>query len=149
MKLATSAVVPGPRERVFAALVDPEILRRCIPGCETLTASGPDAYEATLRIGVAGLKGSYGGKAAIRDKHPPESLTLSFEGKGGPGFVRGSAAIVLTEEGGGTRIACASDVQVGGLIAAVGSRFVEAAAKKLADDFFRQLSQELEQTPLA
>jgi carbon monoxide dehydrogenase subunit G len=151
MKLSLSSMVPAPRERVFAALVDPAILQRCIPGCESLKETAPDTYEATLKVGVAGLKGTYTGKASIRDAHPPESLTLAFEGKGGPGFVRGSAAIALTAEGDGsaTRVACDADVQVGGLIAAVGSRLVEAAAKKLAADFFQQLSQELQTTPLA
>ena len=146
MKLTLTSVVPADRARVFAALIDPEVLRRCIPGCETLTATGQDTYEATLKIGVAGLKGTYSGKAAIRDKQPPHSLTLSLEGKGGPGFVRGSAAIALAPEGGdgaATRVAAEADIQVGGLIAAVGSRLVEATAKKLGDDFFRQLSSEL------
>ena len=140
MKLAIAAVVPASRNRVFGALVDPAVLQRCIPGCESLTATGPDAYEATLKIGVAGLKGTYTGTAAIRDRQPPDSLTLGFEGKGGPGFVRGSAAIGLSDEGDATRITCQADVQVGGLIAAVGSRLVDAAAKKLADDFFKALS---------
>jgi carbon monoxide dehydrogenase subunit G len=146
MKLTLASAIPASRDRVFAALIDPVILQRCIPGCEKLTAVGPDAYEATLKIGVAGLKGTYAGRAAIRDAQPPESLTLSFEGKGGPGFVRGSAAIVLASDGDATQIACDADVQVGGLIAAIGSRLVEAAAKKLADDFFRQLSAELQTT---
>ena len=143
MKLTLTSVVPADRARVFAALIDPDVLRRCIPGCETFTANGPDTYEAALKIGVAGLKGTYSGKAAIRDREPPDSLTLGFEGKGGPGFVRGSAAITLSADGDSTRIACDADVQVGGLIAAVGSRLVDAAAQKLADDFFRQLSSEL------
>jgi uncharacterized protein len=146
MKIAIASVIPAPRDRVFAALVDPAILQRCIPGCETLTSTGPDTYEATLKIGVAGLKGTYGGRAAIRDKQPPDSLTLSFDGKGGPGFVRGSAGIALTADGEATRVACDADVQVGGLIAAVGSRLVDATAKKLADDFFKQLSKELAAT---
>jgi uncharacterized protein len=146
MKLSLSTVVPAPPERVFAALVDPEILRRSIPGCESLSAAGPDAYEAVLKIGVAGFKGTYAGKAAIHDQRPPDSLTLTFEGKGGPGFVRGSAAIALSAEGETTRIVCDADVQVGGLIAAVGSRLVDAAAKKLGDDFFKQLSRELAAT---
>ena len=137
--------MPAPRQRVFAALVDAAILQRCIPGCESLRETAPDVYEATLKIGVAGLKGSYSGKTAIRDKRPPDALTLDVDGKGGAGFVRGSAAMSLgpgeTDEF--TRVDCAADVQVGGLIAAVGSRLVEAAAKKLADDFFRQLSVEL------
>ena len=143
MKIAISSVIPAARERVFAALIDPVVLQRAIPGCESLTTVAEDTFEATLKVGVAGLKGTYSGKAAIREKHPPESLTLSLEGKGGPGFVRGSAAIQLLPEGDTTRVACEADVQVGGLIAAVGSRLVEAAAKKLADDFFRALSIEI------
>ena len=140
MKITTSSVINADRARVFEALTDPAILQRAIPGCESLTAVGPDVYEATLKIGVAGLKGSYKGTASIRDKRPPDALTLSFEGKGAPGFVRGSAAITLAEETGSTRVETVADVQVGGLIAAVGSRLVEATARKLTDDFFRQLS---------
>jgi carbon monoxide dehydrogenase subunit G len=148
MRLALSSVVAAPRERVFAALVDPVILQRVIPGCESLTATAPDAYEATLEIGLAGLKGTYKGTASIRDKRPPESLTLALDGKGKPGFVHGSAAIVLSDDGavGATRFACEADVQVGGVIAAIGSRLIQAAAKKLADDFFKQLSRELQAT---
>jgi carbon monoxide dehydrogenase subunit G len=149
MKLTLSSVVPARRERVFAALIDPAVLQRSIPGCEVLTAVGEDTYEAALKVGVAGLKGTYTGKAAVRDKQPPESLTISFEGKGGPGFVRGTAAIRLSAEDEVTSVACDADVQVGGLIAAVGSRLVDAAAKKLAADFFKQLSRELQTTPLA
>jgi uncharacterized protein len=146
MKLKISNLVPADRERVFAALVNPDVLRRAIPGCEALTPIGPDSYQATLSIGMAGLKGTYTGKAAIRDQRPPEALTLSFEGKGSPGFVRGSAAIALTTEAEGTRVSSDADVQVGGVIAAVGSRLTEAAAKKLADDFFRQLAEQLSAT---
>src|SRR5262245_51346872 len=105
MKLTLSSVVPAPRDRVFAALVDPAILQKCIPGCESLEETAPDAYEATLKIGIAGLKGTYTGKASVRDKRSPESLTLAFEGKGGPGFVRGSAAIALKADGDSTGIA--------------------------------------------
>jgi hypothetical protein len=144
MKIATSSTVGARRDRVFAALVDPDVLQRCIPGCETLTSTGPDAYKAILKIGVAGLKGTYSGQATIRDLRPPKSLTIAFDGKGGPGFVRGSAAITLAADEGNTRVVCEADVQVGGLIAAVGSRLVEATARKLTDDFFKQLSRELE-----
>ena len=143
MKIALAQVIPADRARVFAALTDPAILQRAIPGCESLTATGPDAYEAIVKIGVAGLKGTYKGTAAIRDKKPPESLTLAFEGKGGPGFVRGTAAINLAADGDSTRVESTADVQVGGLIAAVGSRLIEATSRKLADDFFKQLSEQL------
>jgi carbon monoxide dehydrogenase subunit G len=147
VKISIASQLPVERGRAFAALVDPEILRRSIPGCEELTATGADTYAARLKIGLAGLKGTYNGSAAIRDKHPPERLTLTFDGRGAPGFVRGSAAITLTDTADGTAIGGEADVQVGGLIAAVGSRLVEAAGKKLADDFFRKLAEQLSQKP--
>jgi len=143
MKLSLSARVNAPAERVFEALVDPVVLQRCIPGCESLTETSPDVYVAVLKIGVAGLKGTYKGTASIRDRRPPHSLTLGVDGKGGPGFVRGTAAIALTPDGEATRVACDADVQVGGLIAAVGSRLVDAAAKKMGDDFFARLGDHL------
>src|SRR5262245_758120 len=143
MKLSLTHTIPADRERVFDALADPTVLQRCIPGCESLVETAPDSYQATLKIGVAGLKGTYTGTAAIANKHRPDSLTLTFEGKGGPGFVRGSAVIALTSEAEGTLVASEADVQVGGLIAAVGSRLIDAAARKLGADFFDQLAQEL------
>jgi len=143
MKLTESRVVPASQERVYAALVDPAILQRCIPGCESLVEVGPDVFEATLKIGIAGLKGTYKGKTTIRDRQPSASLTLAFEGKSGPGWVRGTAAIGLSSEDSATRVAADADVQVGGLIAAVGSRLIEMAAKKLSDEFFGALAAEL------
>jgi uncharacterized protein len=121
------------------------VLQRAIPGCEELVETGPDAYQARLKIGVAGLKGTYSGTAAIRERRAPESLVIAFDGKGSPGFVRGTAELHLLPDGdaGRTRIDCNSDVQVGGLIAAVGSRLIEAAAKKLTDDFFRRLTEQI------
>ena len=145
MKLSITSALPVGRERVFAALVNPVVLRRCLSGCDDLVETAPDAYAAKLRVGVPGMKGSYTGTASVRDKQPPVSLTLAFEGKGGPGFVRGSAAIVLSSQGADTLVVCDADVHVGGLIASVGSRLIEAAAKKMAQDFFRQLTHELKE----
>jgi len=143
MKVATTSRIQAPRDAVFAALIDPAVLQRTIPGCESFKAVGDDDYEAVLRMGVAGLKGTYTGTAQIREKHPPESLRLSFAGKGGPGFVRGSAVVRLSEDDGFTVVASEADVQVGGVIAAIGSRLIEAAARKLSDDFFNQLAREI------
>ena len=143
MKLSLTHTIPADRERVFDALADPKVLQCCNPGCESLVETAPDSYEATLKIGVAGLKGTYTGKAAITNKRRPDALTLGFEGKGGPGFVRGSAVINLTSEDGRTHVASEADVQVGGLIAAVGSRLIDAAARKLGADFFDQLAREI------
>ena len=143
MKLTFTHLISADRERVFDALVDPAVIRRCIPGVESMTETAPDTYDAALKIGIAGLKGNYTGRTTITNKLRPESLTLGLEGKGGPGFVRGSAALALASENGGTRIACDADVQVGGLIAAVGSRFIEAAARKMAADFFTELEKQI------
>jgi carbon monoxide dehydrogenase subunit G len=143
MKLSTTFAIALPPDRVFAALVDPAVLQRCIPGCEELKPIGPDTFEARLRVGVAGIKGTYTGRAQLRDVRPPESFTLTFDGKGAGGFVRGTANIRLTAETPGTRVASDVDVQVGGLIAAVGSRLIDSAARKLADDFFQHLAAEI------
>jgi len=141
--LTSSVDIAQPPDRVFAALTDPAVLQRCIPGCEELKPIGADAYQARVRIGVAGLKGTYSGRAEVRDKRPPESLALVFDGKGAPGFVRGTATVRLAPAGDGTRVTSNAEVQVGGLIAAVGSRLVDAAARKLAAEFFQQLAVEI------
>ena len=145
MKLTGSYTVAAPPERVFAALIDPAVLQRTLPGCEALTKVGDDQYDACVKIGVAGLKGTYTGRAEIRDRQPPQSFTLLVDGKGSPGFVRSTARIALSAVDEGTRVECDADVQVGGLIAAVGSRLVEAAGRKQMDDFFRQLAADLAQ----
>ena len=143
IKVASSFEIAQPPDRVYAALVDPAVLQRCIPGCEELRAIGPDTYEARLKIGVAGINGRYTGKAELRDQRPPESFTIVFDGKGTPGFVRGTATVRLAPDPAGTRVTSAAEVQVGGLIASVASRLVDATARKLADDFFRQLAAEI------
>jgi len=143
MKLTATYHVSAPRDKVYAALIDPAIIQRSIDGCEKMVKTGEDSYDAHLKIGVAGLKGSYVGKVQLKDKKPPESYTLMMEGKGGPGFVKGTAKITLTPKGNETELHCEADAQVGGLIAAVGSRLIEAAAKKMMDEFFRKLAEQL------
>ena len=143
MKLAGLYTLPAPREKVFAAITDPAVLQRVIDGCEQMVKTGEDSYDAHLKIGVAGLKGSYVGKVQLKDKQPPASYTLLIEGKGGPGFVKGTAKIQLADKGGQTELHCDADAQVGGLIAAIGSRLIEATAKKMMDEFFRKLGEQL------
>lgn len=143
MKIATTSSIPAPPAAVFAALTDPAILQRAIPGCESLVARGEDDYDARLKVGVAGLKGAYAGTAQIRDKKPPDSLRLIFSGKGLPGFVSGAAIVSLSQDGAASRIACEAEVQVGGMIAAVGSRLIEAAARKMAEEFFANLARQV------
>jgi carbon monoxide dehydrogenase subunit G len=144
VKLQSTYLLPAPRDRVYAAITDPAVLQRVIDGCEKMVQTGEDAYDAHLKIGVAGLKGSYVGKVELKDKRPPESYTLLISGKGGPGFVKGSARIQLIEKAEQTELRCDADAQVGGMIAAIGSRLVEAAAKRMMDEFFRKFAAELQ-----
>ena len=143
MKLSSTYTLDAPREKVFAAITDPAVLQRVIDGCEKMVKTGEDSYDAHLKLGLGGIKGTYVGKVQLKDKNPPESYTLVIEGKGGPGFVKGVARVQLTDKGGQTELRCEADAQVGGLIAAIGSRLIEATAKKMMDEFFRKFGEEV------
>ncbi len=144
MKLAAKYAFEAPPEKVFAALVEPAILQKCIEGCEKMEKTEEDSYDAHLKIGVAGLKGSYVGKIRIYEKKRPESFTLQAAGKGAPGWVKGTARIQISPKGEGSELQCESEGQVGGVIAAVGSRLVEAAAEKMLHEFFPKLGEQVE-----
>jgi|SRR5687767_1180754 len=146
MKISAEYLIDAPRPAVFDALGDPEVLARCIEGCESMKLVSADTYEVKLRLGVAGLKGNYTGSVQLKDRKPPEDYVLLMHGKGGPGFVRGEAKLHLAERGTQTAISCDADVQAGGMIAAIGSRLIEAIAKKMMDDFFRKLNDALRKT---
>ncbi len=135
-------MIAAPRDKAFALITDPTVLQRCIAGCEKMELTSEDTYDAHLKIGIAGLKGSYVGKVQLKDKRVPDSYTLLIEGKGGPGFVKGTAYLQLSDKGTQTEIRCDADAQVGGMIAAIGSRLVEAIAKKMMDDFFKKIAEE-------
>jgi carbon monoxide dehydrogenase subunit G len=143
MKLGGSYEINAPRDKVFAAITDPNILQRSIEGCEKMVKTADDTYDAHLKLGVAGLKGSYVGKVQLKDPKAPESYTLVMEGKGAPGFVKGVAKINLIDKSEKTELRYEADVQVGGMIAAIGSRLIEAIAKKMADDFFKKFAQQI------
>jgi carbon monoxide dehydrogenase subunit G len=132
---------------VFSALNDRVILRRTIPGCEELTDVDENTFAVLLKVGVAGIKGKYEGSATRSDVKAPESLTLSLDGKGKTGFVRGTAAVTIVENEGMARVDCQADVQIGGAIAAVGSRLIGAVAQKLTRDFFQKLAEEIGVAP--
>jgi hypothetical protein len=133
----------APRDRVWAAFVDPAVLARATPGCERLEPLGPDEFEATLSVGVAAVKGVYQGRLAILDKKPPEGYTLRVEGSGRPGFVKGEGRLTLTEQDGGTLVTIKGEAQVGGVIAAVGQRLMGAAARMLMSQFFSAIEAEV------
>jgi uncharacterized protein len=143
MKIQATYEYRAAPEKVFNALVDPAVLQKCIEGCEEMVKTGEDSYDAKLRIGVAGIKGNYTGKVRIADQKPPESFTLQAEGNGAPGWVKGTAKIQIVAKGEGSELGCDADGQAGGLIAAVGSRLIEAAGKKMLQDFLRKLGEQL------
>lgn len=136
MKVEGSYAFPAPPQQVWDLLLDPESLRSCIPGCETINETGPDQFEATLKVGVASIRGTYKSKIAIAEKDEPNAYTLRVEGTGGQGFVKGTARISLTPEGEDTRVKVDADGQVGGMIAGVGQRMLGGVAKMLMNQFF-------------
>src|ERR671933_10743 len=99
MKVEGAYTFPGPPQQVWDLLLDPESLRQCIPGVETLTETSPDHWDAVMKVGVAAIKGTYKGKVAIVEKEPPSGYTLQVEGSGGPGVVKGTARISLEANG--------------------------------------------------
>ncbi len=143
MRIEGSYDVQAPRDRVWQALLDPDQLARAMPGCEKLEAVGPDEYAATLKVGVAAVKGTFQGKVRLLDKEPPARYRMTVEGNGSPGFVRGEAAMELAEVKEGTRISYTADVQVGGLIAGVGQRMLGGVARMLVEQFFSRMAEQL------
>jgi carbon monoxide dehydrogenase subunit G len=143
MKIDGSQTLNAPRERVYAALVDPEVLRRCIPGCESLEKTEENSYDAMLKAGVGSIKGVFKGTVHLEDMRPPEHYRIAVEGKGGLGFVKGSGDFDLEEVDGKTVIKYSGDMQVGGTIAGVGQRMIQAAAKMMASQFFTRLEAEV------
>jgi carbon monoxide dehydrogenase subunit G len=139
MKVEGVYTFPGPPQQVWELLLSADSLRACIPGAESLTETGPDHWDAVLRVGVAAIKGTYKGKVAIVDKDPPNAYTLEVEGSGGPGFVKGTARISLEPDGSGTRVKVEGDGQVGGMLAGVGQRMLPGVAKMLMNQFFECL----------
>jgi len=137
MKITDTVHISLPREEVFAALNDADVLRRAIPGCEALERVSETEFEATVAAKIGPVKAKFKGRVELSDLDPPESYTISGEGKGGAaGFAKGGARVTLTEEDGGTRLDYDVDAQVGGKLAQVGARLIDSAAKKLAGEFF-------------
>jgi carbon monoxide dehydrogenase subunit G len=142
MKIEGTQRIDAPRDRIFAALIDPAILQKCIPGCEQLEKTGDNQYSAKLTAGVGPVKGIFTATVSLQDIVAPEHYKLVVEGKGQPGFVKGSGELNLKDEGSATEIRYTGDVNVGGLIASVGQRMIQATANLLAGRFFKALEAE-------
>jgi uncharacterized protein len=141
MDLSATYIFNAPPDVVFAALVNPEIVAACLPGCERLEPIGDDRYRVKLLLTVAAVGGSYSGTVAIVDKQPPRSYRLVVEGSGAPGFVRGEASIDLAAEGSTTIVSVNGKGQVGGVVARVGQRLLGSVSKMMLDRFFSSVQQ--------
>jgi len=147
MKIEGTQELRAPRERVYQALVDPEVLQRCIPGCERLEKTAEDTYSARLRTGVGAIKGDFQSTVRLEEMRPPEHYRIVVDGKGGPGFVKGSGNLDLEERDGLTVINYTGEIQVGGPIAGVGQRMIQGTAKMMASQFFTALEAEAQTKP--
>jgi uncharacterized protein len=147
MNVQGTQQLAAPRERVYTALTDPQILKRCIPGCESLEKTEAGDYEAVIKAGVGAIKGTFRGNVTLADTRPPEHYRLVVAGKGLVGFAKGSATFDLEEQDGGTLIKYAGEMQVGGTIAGVGQRMIEGTAKMMATKFFTALENEVNAQP--
>ena len=143
MKVEGSYTYDAPRDRVWSVLMNPEALRTCVPGCESMSATGEDSYEATMKVGVGAIRGTYKGNIRITDKVEPSSYKLNVDGKGGAGFVRGVAEIELVDQGQTTLVNVKGDGNVGGTVAGVGQRMLGGVAKMLMGQFFDCLKKQL------
>ena len=136
MKIEGTQELHAQRDQIYSALTDPEVLRRCIPGCELLEKTAEDTYSATLKAGVGSIKGTFKGEVRLEDMRPPEHYRIVVEGKGAIGFAKGSADFDLEERDGATIITYSGELQIGGTIAGVGQRMIQGAAKMMASRFF-------------
>lgn len=146
MKIEGSHKIQAPRERVFQALTDPAVLQKCIPGCEELQKTAENQYTAKLSAGVGSIKSVFTATITLDELTPPSHYRLIIEGKGQPGFVKGSGSFDLEEQDSNTEVKYSGDVNVGGLIASVGQRMLQGAAKMMASKFFSSLEGETQST---
>jgi len=145
MEMTGEYRINAPRERVWEGLNDPETLRASIPGCETLERTGDNAFTAKVVAKVGPVKATFGGDVTLSDLKPPESYTISGEGKGGAaGFAKGGADVKLAEDGdGGTILTYTAKADVGGKLAQLGSRLIDGTSKKMADEFFTNFREQV------
>ena len=142
MKIEGSHQVPAPRAAVWRVLMDPAALQRSIPGCQKLEATGPNAYRATIKAGVGPIKGTFTGDLAISDLVPEKSYVLTSHTKAPMGFVEGKGNVVLEDAGEGTVVHYSGEVKIGGMLASVGERLLDAAARHNISEVFANLARE-------
>lgn len=144
MQMTGQRLLPVPPQQAWNALNDPQMLKACIPGCESVTETGPNTYEVLMAARIGPVSAKFKGKLVQSDIVEPQSYTLAFDGQGGvAGFGKGKAEVKLDAAEGGTQLSYTATAQVGGKIAQIGSRLVDAAASKIADEFFAAFEKQL------
>lgn len=145
MEMKGEQKIAAPRERVWEALNNPDVLRQCIPGCQSLEKTSDDRLQAVVEIKIGPIGARFSGAVTISDANPPESYTISGEGQGGTvGSAKGGAKVRLAEVEGGTLLSYEVDAQVGGRLAQLGGPIIDATAKQLAGRFFTKFGQVVE-----
>ncbi len=147
MKIEGTQELRVTSQRLYECLVNPEVLQRCIPGCERLEQTGDNAYSTTLRAGVGSIKGVFTGNVRLEDIVVPSHYRIVIDGKGQPGFLKGAGTLDLEEVDGKTIVKYAGDAQIGGTLASVGQRMIQGAAKMMAAQFFAAVEAEAKRDP--
>ena len=142
MTMSGEVQLSASRDRVWAMLNDPAVLKSCIPGCEQLDLNDNNEFQAVATIKIGPVKARWKGKVRLSDLDPPNSYRISGEGEGGvAGFAKGGATVALSDRDGGTLLTYNVEAQIGGKLAQLGQRLVNSAAKKTADDFFLKFAE--------
>lgn len=150
MDMKGEQLIRASHEATWTALNDPNVLKECIPGCESIEPTSPYEYQILMVARVGPVSARFRGTLTLSNVNPPTSYVISFEGQGGTaGFGKGSAKVHLSPEGQSTRLSYEVRATVGGKLAQIGSRLVDAAAKKIASDFFDAFNQRVEQFAVA
>lgn len=145
MELADEIIINAPKDQVYAALNDPEVLKQCIPGCEELIQHSDTELEAKVVLKVGPVKARFGGEVTLDKSGAPDAFSLSGQGNGGAaGHAKGGADVTLTAEGDTTVLKYVAKAQIGGKIAQLGSRLIQSTAKKLAGKFFTSFAMVME-----
>jgi uncharacterized protein len=137
MELKGERLIPADIDRTWNALNDPETLKVCIPGCESVTRTGDNSFESVVAVKIGPVNARFKGRLQMTNVDAPRAYTINFDGQGGAaGFGKGSAGVKLEPEGESTRLLFDAKAQVGGKMAQIGSRLVDATAQKLTEQFF-------------
>jgi carbon monoxide dehydrogenase subunit G len=144
MEMTGEQLIPASQQDTWDALNDPDMLKACVPGCESITRVSENEYQVQMTAKVGPVSAKFRGRLSLFDIKQPDSYSLAFEGQGGAaGFAKGAAQVRLSPQGDQTKLAYEVKANVGGKLAQIGSRLVDAAAKKVADDFFQNFTKKM------